>query len=94
MAPAAPQPRLSRDFIFSDSDRRLLTRAELDRLSRAELRIARNEIYARRGRYFDSEDLKQHFGAFPWYRPSTWEPRLNAIESQNVSLIQQAETRR
>ena len=82
------------DFIFPDSDRRLLSRSELAGLSAADLRIARNEIYARRGIYFKSQDLRERFERFSWYHPSTWEPTLNAIESQNVSLIQQAEAGR
>ncbi|TWB96206.1 YARHG domain-containing protein [Bradyrhizobium macuxiense] len=76
-------------FIFPDSDRRLLTPADLRRLSRDELRIARNEIFARRGRYFDSADLKAYFSRFPWYAPSSWNPKLNAIEEANVALIDQ-----
>lgn len=77
-------------FIFPDSDRRLLTPADLRRLSRDELRIARNEIFARRGRYFDSADLKAYFSRFPWYAPNSWNPKLNAIEEANVALIDQA----
>ncbi|MGY3530640.1 hypothetical protein ACVISU_003408 [Bradyrhizobium sp. USDA 4452] len=77
-------------FIFPDSDRRLLTPADLRRLSRDELRIARNEIFARRGRYFDSADLKAYFARFPWYAPNSWNPKLNAIEEANVTLIDQA----
>ncbi|MCC8965033.1 YARHG domain-containing protein [Bradyrhizobium sp. Pear76] len=76
-------------FIFPDSDRRLLTPADLRRLSWDELRIARNEIFARRGRYFDSADLKAYFSRFPWYAPNSWNPRLNAIEEANVALIDQ-----
>ena len=77
-------------FIFPDSDRRLLTPVDLRRLSRDELRIARNEIFARRGRYFDSADLKAYFARFPWYAPNSWNPKLNAIEEANVALIDQA----
>lgn len=76
-------------FIFPDSDRRLLTPADLRRLSRDELRIARNEIFARRGRYFDSADLKAYFARFSWYAPNSWNPKLNAIEEANVALIDQ-----
>lgn len=81
-------------FIFPDSDRRLLTAAEISRLSPVELRTARNEIFARRGRYFKSDDLKQHFSAFAWYRPYTWDPPLNAIERQNVQMLLNAEQHR
>jgi len=81
------------DFIFPDSDRRLLTPADLNGLTPAQLRIARNEIFARRGRIFDSDDLRQRFGSFPWYRPTSKNPSLNAVEQQNVELIQRAEQR-
>ncbi len=84
----------ARDFVFPDSDRRVLSPAEVARLSPTELRIARNEIFARRGRYFDSEDLKRRFDSFAWYHPYTWNPSLNAIERQNVEIILKAERRR
>ncbi|MCP3462682.1 YARHG domain-containing protein [Bradyrhizobium sp. CCGUVB23] len=77
-------------FIFPDSDRRLLTPADLRGLSNDELRIARNEIFARRGRYFESADLKARFERFPWYSPNTWNPKLNSIEEANVALLDQA----
>ena len=77
-------------FIFPDSDRRLLTAGDLQRLSKDDLRIARNEIFARRGRYFEAADLKVRFDRFSWYAPSTWNPKLNAIEQANVALIDQA----
>lgn len=77
-------------FIFPDSDRRLLTLGDLRGLSSDELRIARNEIFARRGRYFDSADLKARFERFSWYSPNTWNPKLNPIEEANVALLDQA----
>jgi len=77
-------------FIFPDSDRRLLTPGDLQRLSKGDLRIARNEIFARRGRHFESADLKARFERFSWYTPNTWNPSLNAIEQANVALIEQA----
>jgi len=77
-------------FIFPDSDRRLLTPGDLQRLSKDDLRIARNEIFARRGRYFESADLKARFERFSWYAPNTWNPKLNPIEQANAALIEQA----
>jgi Caspase domain/YARHG domain len=81
------------EFVFPDSDRRRLTPADLRGLSKDDLRIARNEIFARRGRYFESADLKARFGRFPWYSPNTWNPKLNAIEEANVTLLDQAAKR-
>jgi Caspase domain/YARHG domain len=81
------------DFIIPDSDRRLLVPGDLRKLSKAELRIARNEIFARRGRYFEAPDLKARFEHFSWYAPSTWNPKLNSIEQANVTLMDQIEKR-
>ena len=33
------------------------------------LRLARNELYARRGRIFDDEDLQRYFESKSWYEP-------------------------
>jgi YARHG domain len=89
--PAVAPPPVASGFIFPDSDRRYLARDELARLPREQLRIARNEIYARRGRYFQDASLTAHFSRFSWYRPSTWEPALNGYEKANISLIQSME---
>jgi hypothetical protein len=83
----APVAAPSQDFVFPDSDRIRLTREMVARLAPGQLRIARNEIYARRGRYFRDPALAAYFGRFSWYRPYTWEVPLNAVEQANVSLI-------
>ena len=80
-------PISTNGFVFPDSDRRVLTARELSKLSKSELRIAKNEIFARRGRYFESADLKAHFERFSWYSPNTWNPKLNVIEEANVALM-------
>ena len=89
--PAAPEPALvpapEQGFIFANSDRVRLTPAMLRGLGADQLRIARNEIYARRGRFFRDPALAAHFSRFPWYRPHAWEVPLSAIEQANVSLI-------
>jgi hypothetical protein len=79
-------------FIFDESDVRYLSVAELDGLSPGQLRIARHEILARKGRLFKDPRLSVHFEKFPWYRPSVWRVRLNAIEQANVNLIWSIET--
>jgi hypothetical protein len=81
------------DFLFPDSDRRILTLSDLRKLSKEDLRIARNEIFARRGRYFEAPDLKSRFERFSWYSPNTWNPKLNSIEQANVALMDQVEKR-
>ena len=78
-------------FIFADSDRRRLTVGELRGLSSEQLRIARNEIFARKGRYFKDEALRAHFSQFSWYQPDRPDVTLNEVEQANVRLIQSME---
>ncbi|MBH5398841.1 YARHG domain-containing protein [Bradyrhizobium sp. CNPSo 4010] len=89
--PAAPVARTQSDFLFPDSDSRLLADADLRALGKDDLRLARNEIFARRGRYFNSPDLTARFSKFAWYAPHTWDPQLNAVEKANVALIDRYE---
>ena len=78
-------------FVIPDSNIRYLARAELQRLSADRLHIARNEIYARKGRYFKDDALRAYFSQFSWYRPRAWEVPLGPVERANVSLIQSIE---
>lgn len=78
-------------FLFADSDRRLLTPEDLRPLSKTELRNARNEIYARRGRKFVRREVSDYFKQFDWYRPQFGEVELTFIEAKNVELIQKFE---
>ena len=43
------------EYILSESNVRIYTKEELENLSDEELRLARNEIYARHGRIFSSD---------------------------------------
>ena len=88
---AAGQPD---EYIFPDSDSRRLTEGELSVLSQDVLRIAKNEIYARHGRMFASEDLQLYFGSKSWYSGTIpgeqfSESVFNQIEKDNIALIQQ-----
>lgn len=87
-------PAVGPDYLLPDSDKRLLTRADLTGLSLADLRIARNEIFARHGRRFSDPALQAWFDARDWYVPRDGEPALNAIETANVALIAAEEARR
>ena len=89
--PPVPLLQSAGGFMFPDSDRRYLTRNELESLSPADLRIARNEIFARKGRYFRDPQLAAYFAKFSWYRPYSYDVSLNNIEQANVSLIQSVE---
>ncbi len=73
------------------SDDRLLVEADLIGLVAEDLRIARNEIYARHGYAFNSRDLQAHFSQYAWYRPIGKNVSLSLVEQQNVSFIKSYE---
>lgn len=77
-----------------DSDSRHITKMELDALDPVSLRLARNEIYARKGYRFRDERLRAWFRQFDWYRPTADKVTLNEIEAANVALIAAEEQRR
>ena len=83
-------------YIFYDSDTRYLTDEDLRGLSSWELKIARNEIYARRGRLFNDSSLQNYFNSCSWYNgyilPDNFnDDALNSVEKYNVNLISKYE---
>jgi len=70
----------------------VFTKSELKSKSLEELRLIRNEIYARKGYIFKSEDLQNHFENKEWYVPKENEKiTLSENEKNNVDLIKQIE---
>ena len=67
---------------------------ELAKLDKAALRVLRNEIYARYGRAFASDDLTQHFQAQPWYqvREDYSDDLLTETDKAQAFLIKSFET--
>lgn len=84
-------------YILPDSSEKKLTGEELDGLSKEELEIARNEIYARHGRKFKDEDIQKHFDACDWYEgkiePDDFkdDEELSDLERDNLDIIKKAE---
>ena len=58
-----------------------------------DLRVLRNEIYARRGRIFKDGELQKYFAAQPWYQPNPdfKDEQLSEIEFKNLASIKKAE---
>ncbi len=85
------------DYIFPDSDTEKLTKADLLDKTSEELRLGRNEIYARHGRFFDDEELQEYFNGKSWYigciAPSEFVDslELNDIERWNANFIRKYE---
>ena len=77
---------------YPQASERLLTEADVQ-LPKAELRKMRNEIFARYGYIFKSQDLKEWFGSKPWYsgRYSDVNHMLTDIERKNVEFIKKHE---
>jgi|GEM_PF-1483717 len=86
----------SGEYIFPNSDSEYLTESDLSSMSSDELRIARNEIYARYGRMFKDQALQNYFNSKSWYTPSIRpedfnEHWLNEYEKANAKLIKSFE---
>jgi len=70
------------DYIIPDSALAVLTKDELQ--------LLRNTIYAKHGMIFQSNDLKTHFQQFKWYNPinNKVEERLSKTDIANIENIQ------
>ena len=69
-------------YIFPYATERLIARGEYESLDAATLRLAINEIYARHGRQYDTQDLNAYFSSKSWYRPQYSKSEFDKIESQ------------
>jgi YARHG domain len=70
-----------------------LSMDQLKDLSRRDLRLLRNTVYARRGRPFRSDLLRAYFEATEWYKADTsyTEARLAAVDNRNIKVIRSVE---
>lgn len=70
-----------------------LSQEEVSKMSREQLNLALNEIYARRGRIFTDPNLDAHFRAQSWYTPLYTADEFaqnvvfNDYEVKNINLI-------
>ena len=77
------------EYVIANSDTRILTEDDLLGLSKEDLRLARNEIYARHGRKFNDQYLQDYFNHCSWYQ-GIIEPEdftLSDIEFRNKDII-------
>ena len=83
------------DYVFPMSDQVLLTEEDVAPIldDQEKLSIARNEIYARHGRMFDTEWLQEYFNSKPWYEgiysaaDFDQNVTLSDIETQNAAYL-------
>lgn len=82
----------TREYILEDSHLKYLKDQDIEKLSKKELRLARNEIYARHGYIFKDKSLKKYFNSTDWYNGTIKANNfpdclLNIYERENVSHI-------
>ena len=85
----AQEPEDVRKELVPDSDDRALEDPDLEHLDNWGLTLARNEIFARHGRSFENQHVREHFEGLTWYSAnpeydSAW---LSATEQANASFI-------
>ena len=76
-------------------ENKTITEQMLQGLSLHELRLLRNEVYARHGRMFRAEWLQQYFYQQPWYTPNEEfkDESLSGNDKVNVETIVRFENR-
>ena len=68
------------------SDQRLLRTADIKGMTRDEVQLAINEIYARHGRYFADPRIRAYFLSTSWYTP-----QKSLSDSQIVEMLSETE---
>lgn len=79
-------------YLLPESNSRRMTDADLSQLTHEELCFARNEIYARHGRKFDTPQVARYFEGKSWYNGTIAsnqfnENTLSDVERANVNII-------
>jgi hypothetical protein len=74
---------------YPDASSRVLDEEDVNNLTKEELEVMRNEIYARHGYSFKDKAMRAYFDTTAWYVPMGIDIRQNLtdIEVQNIDLI-------
>jgi len=86
---SAPEPVTAAPAATAMPELTMYVAKDLIGMSAADLRLARNTLFARHGRAFQSEDLQAHFGGMDWYTvdDAYSDDRLTDAEKAQVALI-------
>ena len=78
---------------YPETSTRRLTEKDVENRRNEELRIMRNEIYARHGYSFKLADMREHFDKLDWYMPVAVDiaNQLTKVEKDNAELIKRYE---
>ena len=90
-----PTPE-SEAYLLPTSSTEYLSESDISSLTWEQLCLARNEIFARHGRMFNTPQIRAYFESKDWYNPTIAADRfdnnsLSAVEKANVQLISQYE---
>lgn len=85
----------STSSIYPQASDKLLTSDDVSNLDAWELKIMRNEIYARHGYIFKTPEMKDYFSSQRWYSPryENVDDQLTDVEKKNIALIKRYESR-
>lgn len=89
----------SDEYVIYDSNVRKLKKSEIKALSDSQLRIAINELYARHGMQFETDEMRAHFNGCDWYMSEGYtaeeaESEFSDIEIYNKNLMAKERERR
>ena len=88
----SPSTGTDSSYIFPNSSKKKLTRAQILDVKKSLWGYARNEIYARHGYKFTKSEYKNYFAKKSWYKPGGFSSSsLNSIEWYNMELIKSLE---
>lgn len=78
---------------YPQASDRYLSADDLQGMSKDELQVMRNEIYARHCYIFKTEKMQEYFSGRPWYSPlhNNVDDMLSDIEKANIKLIKSFE---
>jgi hypothetical protein len=78
---------------YPQASQRLLSVYDLSGMSKQDLKIMRNEIFARHGYIFKTPEMKSYFVTQSWYHGQYADVTslLSSIENQNVEFIKKHE---
>jgi hypothetical protein len=85
-------PKTGQEIILSSK----IDSIEISQMTVENLRLLRNEIFARHGYIFKSQELTDYFSKFDWYQPNLTsdqvDKKLSETDRYNISLIKSLES--
>lgn len=86
----------AQEKLFDLASSQELTEEDIEGLSKSELRVLRNSIYARHGYTFKDKNLTDIFSQYSWYKATSADmeaiaSQMSDVEKNNVDFIQKHE---